>query len=180
MKLLIASDIHGSLLYTQKLADIYRAAGADRLILLGDLLYHGPRNDLPEGYDPKGVFALLNSMKDEILCVRGNCDADVDQMVLDFPITPESMWLYLDGQPVFATHGHIWGRGNPPLIGRKDILLNGHTHLPAAEDTGRFIYLNPGSISLPKDGNKHSYMVYENRKFTVLSLDGEPICSYAF
>jgi putative phosphoesterase len=180
MKLLIASDIHGSLYYAKKLADVYAGSGADRLVLLGDLLYHGPRNGLPRGYDPKGVFALLNQMKNSILCVRGNCDADVDQMVLDFPITPESMLLYVDGQVVFATHGHIWGEDNPPPLGKKDILLNGHTHVPAARDTGSFIYLNPGSAALPKEGGRHSYMVYENRRFSVISFDGETVCEYSF
>lgn len=177
-KLMIASDLHGSLYYAQKMADLYEKSGADRLVLLGDLLYHGPRNPLPKGYDPKSVFELLNGMKDELLCVRGNCDADVDQMVLDFPITSESMILYLRGALVFATHGHIWGDAHPPKIGRKDILLHGHTHLPVIEDTGSYIYMNPGSITLPFGGNPNSYMLYVDGTFTIYSIDGEKMKSY--
>ncbi|MDL2236291.1 phosphodiesterase [Christensenellaceae bacterium OttesenSCG-928-K19] len=174
MKLMIASDLHGSLLYAEKMASLYKREGAGRLILLGDLLYHGPRNDLPEGYDPKGVFTLLNSMKDCLLCVRGNCDADVDQMVLEFPITAESMILYLDGRMVFATHGDKFNNDTPLLIGKNDILLHGHTHVSAIQDTGSYVYLNPGSIALPKDGH-HSYMVYEDGTFTIKDISGEAL-----
>ena len=181
MKLIIASDIHGSLFYAQQLASLYKGAGADRLVLLGDLLYHGPRNPLPRGYDPKGVFSLLNTMKRDIVCVRGNCDANVDQLVLEFPVTPESMLLFMDGRAVFAEHGHIYGKDNPPPVGRNDLLLNGHTHIPAAEDAGSFIYLNPGSLSLPAAGHINSYMVYENKRFSVRALEGGgEICGYSF
>jgi len=180
MKLMIASDIHGSYKYCKLMADIYERSGAERLILLGDLLYHGPRNGLPEGYDPKSVFALLNSMKNELLCVRGNCDADVDQMVLEFPITAESIILYLDGRMVFATHGDKYNTENPPFIGKDGILLHGHTHLPVVEDTGSYIYLNPGSISLPKGGNKNSYMMYEDGHFDIIDIDGKIVNSFFF
>ncbi|HBU12482.1 MAG TPA: phosphodiesterase [Clostridiales bacterium] len=172
MKLMIASDLHGSYHYAKKMAALYERTGAARLVLLGDLLYHGPRNDLPEGYAPMDVAALLNEMKHELLCVRGNCDADVDQMVLQFPITAESVILYLKGRMVFATHGDVFHADHPPLIGGKDVLLHGHTHISAAVDTGRYIYLNPGSIALPKDGH-HSYMLYENGVFQVRELSGE-------
>lgn len=175
MKLMIASDIHGSLYYCGKTAELYGREKAGRLILLGDLLYHGPRNSLPRDYDPKGVFELLNSMKDHLLAVRGNCDAEVDQMVLDFPIMADYATMYLGDRLLFITHGHLFNNSAPPNIGRRDILLHGHTHIAAAEDTGAYIYLNPGSVSLPKDGGTGSYMVYEDGVFTIKSMDGRTL-----
>lgn len=172
MKLMIASDLHGSLYYAEKMIELYQAEHASRLILLGDLLYHGPRNDLPKEYNPKGVIALLNGMKDKVLCVRGNCDADVDQMVLDFPIMAESMILYMGERLVFATHGHIYNNDTPPKIGEKDILLHGHTHVSAVQDMGNYTYLNPGSIALPKDGH-HSYMVCDENRFLIKDIAGD-------
>lgn len=172
-KLMIASDLHGSYKAASKLKLIFENSGADKLILLGDLLYHGPRNDLPEEYNPKAVTALLNDMKDNLLCVRGNCDADVDQMVLNFPITAHNMLLYLDGKRVFVTHGDIFNTKNPPALSEGDILLHGHTHLPVIEDAGGYYYLNPGSAALPKEGNPPSYMIYEDGVYTIYSLDGD-------
>ena len=133
MKLLIASDLHGSTPCCEALLSRFEAEGADRLLFLGDLLYHGPRNDLPDGYRPKGVIPLLNGVKDKLLCVRGNCDAEVDQMVLEFPIMADYLMLELDSHRIFATHGHVYNRDNPPPIGTGDILLHGHTHLYAME-----------------------------------------------
>lgn len=175
MKLMIASDIHGSLYYCEKMCEAYRRERADKLILLGDLLYHGPRNDLPRGYAPKGVISLLNSLKNEILCVRGNCEAEVDQMVLDFPVLSDSMILYLDGRMVFATHGHLFNRERLPALKEGDILLHGHTHVQALERQNGYYYLNPGSVSIPKEGNRNSYMVYENSCFIIKALDGTEI-----
>lgn len=179
MKLMIASDLHGSAYYCRKMAELFEAEGASRLILLGDLLYHGPRNDLPREYDPRQVTQILNDMKDRLLCVRGNCDAEVDQMVLEFPILADYMILYLEGRMVFVTHGHLYNTENPPLIGKGDILLHGHTHVQVAEDTGSFVYLNPGSLALPKDGTKNSYMIYEDGVFTIKDLAGVAIKTYA-
>ena len=173
MKLMIASDIHGSLYYCSKMAETYGKENASRLILLGDLLYHGPRNELPRDYNPKGVFELLNSMKDQLLAVRGNCDAEVDQMVLDFPIMADYATMELQGRLMFITHGHIYNNETPPKIGKNDILLHGHTHVATAEDTGNYIFLNPGSVSLPKDGSAGSYMLYEDGRFTIKDMDGE-------
>ena len=136
MKLMIASDIHGSAYYCKKMVAAYQREHADRLLLLGDILYHGPRNDLPEDYDPKAVISLLNPLKQEILCVRGNCDTEVDQMVLDFPIMAEYCLLELNGQTIFATHGHHFNPQNPPMLKDGDILLNGHTHIPANQNMG--------------------------------------------
>ena len=177
MKLMIASDIHGSEYYCEKLLDRYREEKADKLILLGDILYHGPRNDLPKGYNPKGVIQLLNQCNEEILCVRGNCEAEVDQMVLEFSVLSDSMILYLDNRMVFATHGHVYNKENLPKLKKGDILLHGHTHVQALEEYNGYLYLNPGSVSIPKNGNEHSYMVYENATYTIKNLDGKEINS---
>lgn len=174
MKLMFASDIHGSAYYAALLKDRYYAEKAERLILLGDLLYHGPRNDLPKDYSPKKVIEILNSMKSEILCVRGNCDTEVDQMVLEFPILADYAVLYLDGRMVYITHGHHYNPENPPLLKAGDILMNGHTHVSANEfintEYGGFTYLNPGSVSIPKNGTAHSYMIYEDGIFKLKNL----------
>ena len=170
MKLMIASDIHGSEYYCKKMLDEFKNHHADKLLLLGDILYHGPRNDLPYGYNPKGVIALLNPLKDKILCVRGNCDTEVDQMVLDFPILADYAYLYIDGKTIFATHGHKFHCENPPSLNKGDILLNGHTHIPANENKGDFIYINPGSISIPKNNSDHSYIIMENGEFKFFAI----------
>ncbi len=172
MKLMIASDIHGSVYYCEKLLQAYDREGAHKLLLLGDILYHGPRNDLPREYNPKQVIELLNNRKDEILCVRGNCDTEVDQMVLEFPILAEYCILYIDNQMLFATHGHKFNMETPPMLKAGDILLNGHTHVPKCQRFGEFLYMNPGSISIPKENSPNSYMIYED-KFVWKNLDGE-------
>ena len=183
MKLMIASDIHGSAFYCEQMIEAYKREGADKLLLLGDILYHGPRNDLPEGYAPKEVIAMLNPMKKELLCVRGNCDTEVDQMVLEFPILADYCYLNLSGDPeeknsdvtIFATHGHVYNPHKLPMLKDGDILLNGHTHIPAWEPFGREnLYLNPGSVSIPKNDTAHGYMILENGTFTWKTLSGEP------
>ena len=173
MKVLIASDIHGSALYCGKLMERIEKEAPDKIVLLGDLLYHGPRNALPGEYDCKKVADMLNSIKDKLLCVRGNCDAEVDQMMLEFPIMADYAELWMGKYSVFATHGHIYGETNPPPIGKGDILLCGYTHVPANRDHGTFIYMNPGSVSIPKGGSDHSYMVFENDEFKWKTIDGE-------
>lgn len=167
---MIASDIHGSSYYCRKMIEAYRQEKADRLLLLGDLLYHGPRNDLPRDYNPKEVISMLNAIKNELLCVRGNCDTEVDQMVLDFPILAEYCLLELDGRTIFATHGHNFNPDNLPMLKEGDILLNGHTHIPANQNMGTYTYMNPGSISIPKEGSAHGYMIYDG-EFRWRSLD---------
>ena len=172
MKWLIASDIHGSALFCRKLLERFQAENADRLLLLGDLLYHGPRNDLPDGYAPKEVIELLNPLADRILCVRGNCDAEVDQMVLAFPVLAEYALLPLGRRLIYITHGHICNASNLPPLQPEDILLHGHTHVPVCEQAGEIRILNPGSVSIPKEGSPHSYMTLENDAFTWKTLDG--------
>lgn len=166
MKYMIASDLHGSAQCCRRLLEALQREDADRLILLGDLLYHGPRNDFPEEYDTRAVTALLNSVKHRLLCVRGNCDSEVDQMVLEFPMLAEYAFLSVDGRSIFATHGHNYGPDNPPPLREGDFLLCGHTHLPVCRNCGGYAYLNPGSLSLPKNGTPHSYMTLENGVFT--------------
>ena len=173
MKLMIASDIHGSAYYCRQLMEAYKKEQPDKLLLLGDLLYHGPRNDLPKDYAPKQVIEMLNSISDQLICVRGNCEAEVDQMVLNFPVLSESCILYIDEQTIYATHGHINSPANPPKLHKGDILLTGHTHIPAWEEYDNFLYLNPGSVSLPKEESEHGYMIYEDKKFLWKTLEGD-------
>ena len=172
---MIASDLHGDATAVEALLHAYRKSGAERLILLGDLLYHGPRNDLPAGYDPKRVISLLNEARDSLLCVRGNCDTEVDQMVLSFPILADYALLSVDGLTIFVTHGHRFSKESLPPMTRGDILLHGHTHVPVAERFGEDHWvLNPGSVSIPKEQSAKSYLLYENRQFTFYTLDGAP------
>lgn len=178
-KWMIASDLHGDYECAEKLIERYKQSGAERLILLGDLLYHGPRNDLPEGYAPKKVIELLNSVADELICVRGNCDTEVDQMVLTFPIFADYAYLSVDGLRIFATHGHRWNMGALPPLRKGDILLHGHTHVPAAEPFGEDnLYLNPGSTSIPKESSPKSYLLYEDGVFTFYDLFGGAYKTY--
>ena len=177
MKLLIASDIHGSAYYCRKLLDCYKNEQADKLILLGDILYHGPRNDLPKDYAPKEVLAMLNEVKKEILCVRGNCDTEVDQMVLDFPIMQEQGILYVNDRTIYMTHGHKLDDKNTPMLKDGDILLCGHTHVPKCESREGYIYMNPGSVSIPKENSAHSYMVLDD-KFYWKDFDGTIFLEY--
>lgn len=172
MKLLIASDIHGSDYYCQKLLEAFDEEKADKLLLLGDILYHGPRNNIPDEYGPKRVIELLNERKDRIMCVRGNCDAEVDQMVLEFPIMADYILLELDGVTAFATHGHHYNERNLPPIGMGEILLNGHTHVPKCVEHEVYVYMNPGSVTLPKENSWHGYIIYENHIFTWKDFDG--------
>ncbi len=171
MKLMIASDIHGSAYACREMIKAYEQEQADRLLLLGDILYHGPRNDLPREYDPKSVIAQLNPLKEELLCVRGNCDTEVDQMVLDFPIMADYCLLELNGQTIFATHGHHHNPDTPPPLKEGDILLNGHTHIPANEDMGTYTYMNPGSVAIPKGGSAAGYMIFDGA-FTWKDMEG--------
>lgn len=173
MKFLIASDIHGSAYYCRRLLSRWDAEQADRLLLLGDILYHGPRNDLPRDYQPKEVLAMLNDRKDRIYCVRGNCDSEVDQMVLAFPILASYALFPAGRRLVVATHGHTYHLNALPPLQPGDILLHGHTHVPAWQPFGEDnYYLNPGSTSLPKDDSPHSYMTWDGATFQWKDMDG--------
>lgn len=178
MKIMIASDIHGSAYYCGKLLEAKKKEHPQKLLLLGDILYHGPRNDLPKEYEPKKVIAMLNEISDEILCVRGNCEAEVDQMVLDFPVLADYCILYEAEQMIFATHGHVHNEKNVPPLKRGDILLHGHTHIPACNVHENYTYINPGSVSIPKNGSEHGYMMLEDGIFTWKTLEGEVYRTY--
>ena len=180
MKYLIASDIHGSAAWCKKVLTIAKNENVDKLLLVGDLLYHGPRNPCPEQYDTKAVYEMLNDHKDLLLCVRGNCEAEVDQMVLKFPVLADYAWLNLNGLNIFATHGHHFGEDNPPPLSSGDILLCGHTHVSCCHKHEGFTYLNPGSVSIPKENTPRGYMVLEDKTFTWKTLDGTPYMSENF
>lgn len=171
-KIIFASDIHGSAYWCAELLTAFENEGADKLVLLGDILYHGPRNDFPDDYAPKKVFAILNAIKDKIVCVRGNCDSEVDQMVLEFPIMADYALLPLKNRTLFLTHGHLFNEENPPLLQDVDLLLNGHFHNPVIRKTEQgFVYANCGSVSLPKEGTPHSYLFYENGTLYLKDLE---------
>lgn len=173
MKIMIAGDIHGSAYYCEKLLKLFEGSGADKLVLMGDLLYHGPRNSLPEGYDPQKTVLLLNSVADKLLCVRGNCEAEVDQMLLDFPVMADYALVLLGSTQAFVTHGHLFSKQSPPRMGSCKLLINGHTHVPAFENCGDFVYVNPGSVSIPKENSEHGCIVTDGINFDFISLDGK-------
>lgn len=173
MKYMFASDIHGSAYYCRRMLEVYKEEKADRLILLGDLLYHGPRNDLPREYAPKEVIAMLNAYKDQIYNVRGNCDAEVDQMVLDFPVMADYALFEIEGKTIYASHGHVYHQDHLPPLKKGDIFIQGHTHVLKAEKAGDYILLNPGSVSLPKEGNPNTYAVLEDGVFVIKTMEKE-------
>lgn len=175
MKWMIASDIHGSAKWCAKLMDAWKQEGEPRMLLLGDLLYHGPRNDLPEEYAPKRVIEMLNGMRERLVCVRGNCEAEVDQMVLAFPVMADYCALPLENRLLYATHGHKFGEDNPPPLMPGDLLLCGHTHVPAYNVHEGFTYINPGSTSIPKNGSAHSYMLLDGNRLIWKNLENGEI-----
>ncbi len=180
MKLMFASDIHGDYGCACATLEKYREEKAEKLILLGDLLYHGPRNDIPADYAPKKVIALLNENKNNLVCVRGNCDTEVDQMVLEFPILADYMLIFERGRRFFITHGHHYNTETPPLLSAGDILIHGHTHVLTVTPFGDGLtYLNPGSVSLPKENNPPSYMIYEDGRFEIKGFDGTVLLTYS-
>lgn len=172
MKFMIASDIHGSAYYCEKLITAYKNEKADRLLLLGDILYHGPRNELPRDYAPKRVAAMLNEYADSIFCVKGNCEAEVDSLMLDFSVEAEYCLIPTAGRLIFASHGHHFGENNPPKHSKGDIILTGHTHIPACVEHETYLYVNPGSVSIPKNGSVHGYMIFDGEGFVWKDLDG--------
>lgn len=175
MKLLIASDIHGSSLYCKALLERVEEEKPDKLLLLGDLLYHGPRNDLPAGYAPKEVIAMLSAYREKIIAVRGNCEAEVDQMVLPFPCMADYAIVAPDANTeIFATHGHLWNSEALPPLNPGTVFLFGHTHVKKCAWIGDILALNPGSVSIPKDGS-HSYITYQSGTFRFFRLDGTPL-----
>ena len=178
MKLLIASDIHGSAYWCRALMAQIEVESPDTVVLLGDLLYHGPRNDLPRDYAPKEVLAMLNTLADRVVAVRGNCDSEVDQMVLQFPIMADYALFDLDGRTAFITHGHLFNLDNLPPHKPGDLLIHGHTHVLTVQEKDGMTYINPGSAALPKENHPKSYMIYENGVFTIKTLTGDVILTH--
>jgi putative phosphoesterase len=173
-KVMFISDIHGSTTSLDQALKAYALEKPDKLVILGDILYHGPRNPLPEGYDPKAVIRQLNPIRKAIIAVRGNCDAEVDQMVLDFNIQSAESRLWLDGIGFFMTHGHLYNNQPPHDIMGENIFIQGHTHVPMIQKTSQGIFhVNPGSITLPKEGHPKTYAIYESKKITVKTLEGD-------
>ncbi|ATF91750.1 Phosphodiesterase yfcE [Cedecea neteri] len=175
MKLMFASDLHGSLPATEKVLERFAHSGAKWLVILGDLLNHGPRNALPEGYNPSAVAQSLNSVADKIIAVRGNCDSEVDQMLLQFPITAPWQQVLLAHQRLFLTHGHLYHPDNLPPLSAGDVLIFGHTHLPVAEKHEQIYLFNPGSVSIPKGGFEASYGMLDDGVLTVRTLESDGV-----
>ncbi len=179
MKYFIASDIHGSAYWCRRMIEKYTESKAEKMVLLGDILYHGPRNDLPAEYDPKQVIEMLNPYKNKIYAVRGNCEAEVDQMVLDFPVLADYALLDIDGLTIFATHGHKYNIDHLPPISCGEVLLSGHTHVLKAEkiEDGELWYyrVNPGSVSIPKKGNPNTYALLEDKRFRIFDFEDHVI-----
>ena len=178
MKWMIASDIHGSAYYCRELLAAFEREGAQKLMLLGDVLYHGPRNDLPRDYAPKEVISMLNAIKEKLLCVRGNCDTEVDQMVLEFPVLADYAILVAGERMIYATHGHVYNENKLPPLQKGDVLMHGHTHVPKCVEHEDYLYINPGSVSIPKENSAHSYLILEDGKLTWKSLDGKSYMEY--
>jgi uncharacterized protein len=177
MKLMFISDIHGSLFWLDKALAKVREEQPDTLVILGDFLYHGPRNPLPDGYDPQGVAARLQEYSKIIVAVRGNCDAEVDQMLLKFPMMGDYAMILHEGRRIYATHGHGFSIDHLPALHENDIFIQGHTHVPVADIKDGIYVLNPGSISLPKENNPNSYGVLENGSFSVKDFEGNIVKS---
>ncbi len=175
MKLVFISDIHGSLKYTKMALKAFEEEKGTNLVILGDILYHGPRNPLPEEYNPQGVIELLNSINNKIVAVRGNCEAEVDQMLLDFPCMADYSIIFVEGKRLFITHGHIFNENNMPKLSAGDVLIHGHTHILNSIIKDGVKIINPGSISYPKEGNPHSYGVLDGNIFTIKDFEGNII-----
>ena len=171
MKLMVISDIHGSLFYLKKVIEIFEKNNYDKILILGDELYHGPRNPLPKEYNPKEAAELLNRYKNKIIAVRGNCDSEVDQMVLNFPITADYNMIFWENKKIFMTHGHIYNIDSPLPMEDGDIMIYGHFHIPIIQRKNEKMFLNPGSISLPKENNPNSFGVFENGSFYIKDME---------
>ena len=178
MKWFVVSDLHGSAYYCRKALEAFDAEGADRILFLGDILYHGPRNDLPLEYAPKQVIEMLNERKHCIFSIRGNCEAEVDQMVLKFPVMADYAVIDLGKRLMYASHGHIHNKNNPLPLQKGDVFISGHTHIPMCVEEEDIYYMNPGSVAIPKEGSHHGYMIIEGDSFIWKDIDGNIIKSH--
>lgn len=180
MKLFFISDIHGSYYFLKQALERFKEEQADYIVILGDELYHGARNPLPPEYNPKEVTALLNGYADKIIAIRGNCDSEVDEMVLDYPIMSTYSTIFFDGRRLFLTHGHVYNESRMPALQKGDAFFYGHTHVPKAEKQDGIFILNPGSVSMPKEGATNSYGVLENDNFSIKDLNGKTFLEIEF
>lgn len=178
MKLMFISDIHGSPEYLEKIIEKYKKESFDKLILLGDVLYHGPRNTIPVKYDPQKVVELLNNIKEGIIAVRGNCDSEIDRALLEFPLDQDYITIFEKQRAIYITHGHIYNKDHKPMMKQNDILIYGHTHIYEVDIQNNYIFLNPGSITIPKQNNPNSYMTYEEGRFQILDFVGNVLEEY--
>lgn len=180
MKIFFISDVHGSQYYLEKALQCYKEEGADHIVLLGDALYHGPRNPLPKDYNPQAVASLLNSYKDKIIAVRGNCDSEVDQMLIEYPMMSDYSIILCNNRRLFLTHGHMYNEDNLPNLSSDDVFIHGHTHLPVAKKHKGIYILNPGSVTLPKENFPNSYAILQDDLFQIKDLNGEIIKEIKF
>ena len=180
MKWFVFSDLHGSAYYCEKVVEAFEREGADKMLFLGDILNHGPRNDLPERYGPPEVIDMLNRYRDRIIAVKGNCDSDVDQAVMQFPLSADFAVVTVGDRAVYITHGHVYNENNIPPLVKGDVLLHGHTHIPAWEVHDDFIYANPGSVAIPKGGSWNSYMILTDDGMTWKDMDGNIKMEHSF
>ncbi|NRF32557.1 phosphodiesterase [Vibrio coralliilyticus] len=178
MELFFASDLHGSLPATEKMLSQFDQFGAETLVLLGDILNHGPRNPVPEGYNPPAVAERLNQYAQKIIAVRGNCDSEVDQMLLSFPMMMDYAWVLLEsGHRLFVTHGHLYNTDKRPPLKRGDVIAHGHTHVPVAKWHGEQVIFNPGSVTFPRSGFEPSFGVYEEGVLKAVTFDNQVLAS---
>lgn len=180
MKIFFISDIHGSIYYLEKVLDRYKQEAANYIVILGDALYHGPRNPLPKDYNPQAVASLLNGYKDKIIAVRGNCDSEVDQMIIEYPMMSDYSIILCNNRRLFVTHGHIYNEDNMPNLSCNDVLIHGHTHFPVAKKCNGIYVLNPGSITLPNGNNPNSYAILQDDLFQIKDLQGNVIKEIMF
>ncbi len=180
MRWFVFSDLHGSAHYCEKTLEAFEREKADRMLFLGDILNHGPRNALPERYDPPAVIDMLNRYRDRIIAIKGNCDSDVDEMVMEFPISAQFAVIEVGGKVIYVTHGHVFNEKNLPPMCIGDILMHGHTHVPACVDHGDYLYVNPGSVSIPKGDSWNSYMILDDEGMRWKDLDGNVRMEYFF
>lgn len=170
-KYIVISDLHGDLTSAKKVQSLAKANPDLKILCLGDVLYHGPRNDFPKDYHPKEVFPILNTLKDRIIAVRGNCDAEVDQMVLEFPIMADDDTIPLGKRNIHMSHGHVYSPDQLPSMNEEDVFLSGHTHIPTANYKDNIYLCNPGSMTLPKEDHPRSYAIIDENAFTIYALD---------
>lgn len=175
MKILFFSDIHGSKAFTERAMDVFKKEEGTHIVILGDVLYHGPRNDLPLEYNPKEVANLLNTFSDKIIAVRGNCDSEVDQMLLKFPMMADYSTIFYNEKRIFLTHGHIYNEENMPALEEGDIIIHGHTHILGEKNVNGIKIINPGSVSIPKGGNPNTYGILNENNFVIKDLEGNKI-----